>query len=96
MGTLTLDDLADTNLGDKVAPADGGVEPAIRLRVGDCFGQLARLGEKHWVNCLLVALIVGLGGVLEVAGVLNGDLLANGGLGTGALNVRGLGDAHLG
>ena len=27
-GALTLDDLADTNAGDEISAADGGVEPA--------------------------------------------------------------------
>lgn len=45
-------------------------------------------------NDVLVALVVGLGGVLEVASVLDGDLLA--GLGDGAVArlKNGLGDTH--
>lgn len=46
------------------------------------------------VVCILVALVVGLGGVLEEASVLNGDSLAGLGLSAGTLLVRGLGDTH--
>lgn len=42
----------------------------------------------------LIALVVGLASVLEPAGILNGDGLARGGLGTSALLNDGLGNAH--
>lgn len=43
---------------------------------------------------LLVALVVGLRGILEPASVLNGDGLAGDRLGTGALLDNGLCDSH--
>ena len=43
---------------------------------------------------LLVALVVGLGGVLEPACVLNGNGLARGRLGAGTLLDDGLGNTH--
>lgn len=45
-------------------------------------------------DCVLVALVVGLGGVLEPASVLNGDALANLSDGAGALLDDGLGNTH--
>lgn len=63
-----LDDLADTNSGDEVAAADGGVE--------------------------LGALVVGLGGILEEASVLNSDGLAGLGDGAGTGLVSRLGNTH--
>lgn len=45
-------------------------------------------------NHILLALVVGLGGVLEIAGVLDGDLLASLGEGAGALLENGFGDTH--
>jgi hypothetical protein len=45
-------------------------------------------------NNVLVALVIGLVGVLEVAGVLDGDLLASLGDGAVALLKNGLGDTH--
>lgn len=43
---------------------------------------------------LLLALVVGLGGVLEVAGVLDGHGLSGLGLGASALDVMLNGDSH--
>lgn len=42
----------------------------------------------------LVSLLVGLGGVLEVASVLNGDLIALLGHRTATLSENSLGDTH--
>lgn len=43
---------------------------------------------------LLSALVAGLGGILEIASVLNGYGLASNRLSTSALLVNGLGDTH--
>lgn len=49
---------------------------------------------KRPAGCLLGALVVGLGLVLEVASVLNGDGLADLRDSAGALLVSSLGNAH--
>lgn len=60
----TLDDMSHTNLGDKVAAADGGIESTAR----QCTVQ--RNGMHH--RDILLAPVVRLGLVLEPARVLNG------------------------
>jgi hypothetical protein len=52
---------------------------------------MCRAGRFH----VLIALVVGLRGVLEEAGVLNGNTVASLGLSARALLVRGLGDTHV-
>lgn len=52
------------------------------------------LPHRPEVDHLLVALVPGLGGVLEPAGVLDGDGLAFDGDGAGALRESGLGNTH--
>jgi hypothetical protein len=42
----------------------------------------------------LIALVIGLAGVLEIAGVLDGDVVADIGLAASALLVDSLGDTH--
>lgn len=51
--------------------------------------------DKGHSECVLLALVVGLGGVLEEASVLDGYSLADLGLWAGALLVSSLGDAHV-
>lgn len=91
---LTLDDLTDTNARDKVAAAHRGVEPKQRWadqRLLPSYTDVIGLGYGVYS---LLALVVGLAGVLEPAGVLDGDLLALLGHGPVALLEDSLGDTH--
>lgn len=88
----TLDHLADTDLRLEVTTADRGVEPA---KLGTESVNSSGTRERSGFN-ILVALVVGLGLVLEPAGVLNSDSLADLGNGAGALLRSSLGDTHSG
>lgn len=102
---FTLDDLADTNASDEVISTDRRVEPGgiyvshdrnveqINARPALTFTARKDLlgGGK---DSLLVTLVVGLGCILQPAGVLDGDGLAALGLRAAAGLKSGLGDAH--
>lgn len=93
---LTSDDLTNANLYDKVAAADGRVEPICRLLVDNVLhhneSQFQDFGRLYQNS--LVAFLVRLGSILEPASVLNGDSLALGGLSAGALLESSLGNSH--
>lgn len=91
---LTLDDLANANASDKVAAADRAVEP-VEMRGCVSFESRGTSGCAASSGLyILRALVVGLGGVLEEASVLDGDGLAGLGLRASALLMSSLGDAH--
>lgn len=73
---LTLNDLADTNLGDEVTTADGAVEPYGEEKVS----ILGRTPDGENIGSLF-SLVIGLRRVLEEASVLDGHGLAGRGLG---------------
>jgi len=87
----TFDDLTNANGADKGPAADRGVESS---RSPKSESESHDLQKKHSGENLLLSLLVGLGGILEVAGVLNGNAVADLGDGAAALLENGLGHTH--
>lgn len=94
---FTLDDLANADLGDEVAAADGAVKPwerggRISTNCKCCYVGLVEVVLSAGDS--LLALVVGLRFVLQVSSVLHGDSLSRGWLCASALLVMCYGDGH--
>jgi hypothetical protein len=90
-GKFTLDDLANANGCDEITAANGGVESE-ESRSQQLSGMWTIV--ELWHMSLLGAFVVGRGGVLQVASVLDGDLVAELGDGATAFLENCLGDTH--
>lgn len=85
----TFDDAANSDLDVEVAPADGRVKPGRQRR--QFFSPVCEAG----LGRSLLALVLGSAGVEEVAGVLNGDIVAGARAVDAVAGGEGLlGDAH--